>query len=44
MAALRAGGWDGKLVAVRVNGASTPWAYQDVIAVVGGRARARSTR
>ena len=38
-----AGGWDGKLVAVRVNGASTPWAYQDVIAVRKAR-RARSTR
>jgi citrate lyase subunit beta / citryl-CoA lyase len=34
--ALRAGGWDGKLVAVRINGAATPWAYQDVIAVVEG--------
>ena len=32
-----AGGWDGKLVAVRVNGASTPWAYRDVIAVTEGR-------
>jgi citrate lyase subunit beta/citryl-CoA lyase len=36
VAALRAGGWDGKLVAVRVNGVTTPWAYQDVIAVVEG--------
>ncbi len=34
--ALRAGGWDGKLVAVRVNGATTPWAYRDVIAIVEG--------
>ncbi len=34
--ALGAGGWAGKLVAVRVNGATTPWAYQDVIAVVTG--------
>ena len=34
--ALNAGGWDGKLVAVRVNDASTPWAYQDVIAVLTG--------
>jgi citrate lyase subunit beta / citryl-CoA lyase len=34
--ALKAGGWDGKLVAVRVNGVTTPWAYQDVIAVVEG--------
>ena len=33
VAALRAGGWDGKLVAVRVNDVMTPWAYQDVIAV-----------
>jgi citrate lyase subunit beta / citryl-CoA lyase len=36
VAALQAGGWDGKLVAVRVNDATTPWAYQDVIAVVTG--------
>ena len=36
VAALRAGGWGGKLVAVRVNGATTPWAYQDVIAVLTG--------
>src|SRR5580693_6426720 len=34
--ALRAGGWAGKLVAVRVNGVTTPWAYQDVIAVPEG--------
>ena len=34
--ALRDGGWDGKLVAVRVNGVTTPWAYQDVIAVLEG--------
>jgi citrate lyase subunit beta / citryl-CoA lyase len=34
--ALRAGGFGRKLVAVRVNGATTPWAYQDVIAVVEG--------
>ena len=32
----KAGGRGGKLVAVRVNGATTPWAYQDVIAVVEG--------
>src|SRR6202044_410319 len=38
VAALRAGGWGEKLVAVRVNDASTPWAYQDVIAVVEGAA------
>ena len=36
VAALRGGGWDGKLVAVRVNDATTPWAYQDVIAVTEG--------
>ena len=36
VAALTAGGWDGKLVAVRVNDVSTPWAYQDVIAVLTG--------
>ena len=36
VAALRAGGWDGKLVAVRVNDAATPWAYRDVIAVTEG--------
>ena len=35
-AALRAGGWDSRLVAVRVNGATTPWAYRDVIAIVEG--------
>src|ERR1700728_3590697 len=36
VAALRAGGWDVKLVAVRVNGVTTPWAYRDVIAVAEG--------
>jgi citrate lyase subunit beta/citryl-CoA lyase len=36
VAALRAGGWDGKLVAVRVNDVTTPWAYQDVIALLEG--------
>lgn len=36
VAALKEGGWDGKLVAVRVNGVTTPWAYQDVIAVLEG--------
>jgi citrate lyase subunit beta / citryl-CoA lyase len=40
VAALRAGGWGGRLVAVRVNDATTPWAYQDVIAVVTGAAGA----
>ena len=34
--ALQAGGFGDKLVAVRVNGATTPWAYRDVIAVVEG--------
>jgi citrate lyase subunit beta/citryl-CoA lyase len=32
-AALEAGGWDGKIRAVRVNGATTRWAYRDVIEV-----------
>ena len=36
IAALRSGGWDGKLIAVRVNDVTTPWAYQDVIAVLEG--------
>ena len=35
-AALAEGGWDGKVMAVRVNDAGTAWAYQDVIAVVEG--------
>ena len=34
--ALREGGWGGRLVAVRVNGVMSPWAYKDVIAVVEG--------
>ena len=29
--ALREGGWQGRLVAVRVNGVTTPWAYRDVM-------------
>src|SRR5579859_7614012 len=29
------GGWGGRLVAVRVNDASTAWAHRDVLAVVG---------
>ena len=41
--ALRDGGWDGKLLAVRVNGVTTPWAYRDVIAVVEGAPGAVST-
>jgi citrate lyase subunit beta/citryl-CoA lyase len=36
VAALAAGGWDGRLVAVRINGARSPWAYRDVIAIVEG--------
>jgi citrate lyase subunit beta / citryl-CoA lyase len=36
IAALKSGGWDGKLVAVRVNDVTTPWAYQDVISVTEG--------
>jgi citrate lyase subunit beta/citryl-CoA lyase len=32
-AALEAGGWGGKVCAVRVNGATTRWAYRDVIDV-----------
>ena len=32
--ALRAGDWTGKVRAVRINGATTPWAYRDVIEVV----------
>jgi len=36
VAALLAGGWGEKLVAVRVNDVTTPWAYQDVIAVTEG--------
>jgi len=34
VAALCAGGWDGKVRAVRVNDVTTGWAYRDVIAVV----------
>jgi citrate lyase subunit beta/citryl-CoA lyase len=36
VAALKAGGWSGRLIAVRINGAITPWAYKDIIAVVEG--------
>lgn len=36
VAALTEGGWDGKVMAVRVNDAGTGWAYQDVITVVEG--------
>lgn len=34
--ALQDGGFGGKLVAVRVNDATTPWAYQDVAGVLTG--------
>jgi citrate lyase subunit beta / citryl-CoA lyase len=34
--ALKDGGFGGKLVAVRVNDATTPWAYQDVVEVLSG--------
>jgi citrate lyase subunit beta / citryl-CoA lyase len=34
IAALTAGGWEGKVRAVRINDASTAWAYRDVIDVV----------
>src|SRR5713226_2909485 len=33
IAALRSGDWTGKVRAVRINGATTPWAYRDVIEV-----------
>ena len=36
VAALTEGGWDGKLLAVRVNDAATGWAYRDVAEVVEG--------
>jgi citrate lyase subunit beta/citryl-CoA lyase len=39
IAALNTGGWDGKLVAVRVNDAATRWAYRDVIEVVAAAGR-----
>ncbi|WP_028648885.1 CoA ester lyase [Nocardiopsis sp. CNT312] len=34
--ALNEGGWGGRVRSVRVNDASTPWAYRDVISVVEG--------
>ena len=34
--ALGEGGWDGKVRTVRVNDWTTPWTYQDVVAVVEG--------
>src|SRR6266576_2845079 len=39
IAALNAGGWGGKLVAVRVNDATTRWAYRDVTEVVAAAGR-----
>ena len=39
IAALTAGGWRGKLVAVRVNDAATRWAYRDVVEVVAAAGR-----
>ncbi len=39
VAALNSGGWAGKDVAVRVNDATTRWAYRDVAEVVGGAGR-----
>ncbi|HWG00879.1 MAG TPA: CoA ester lyase [Trebonia sp.] len=36
IATLASGGFGERLVAVRVNDATTPWAYQDVVAVVAG--------
>ncbi len=36
VAALRAGGWHGKTIAVRVNGWATHWTYRDVAEVVAG--------
>jgi citrate lyase subunit beta/citryl-CoA lyase len=35
-AALTEGGWDGRVMAVRVNDTGTGWAYRDVITVVEG--------
>src|SRR5207249_2395620 len=36
VAALADGGWDGKVIAVRVKDAATGWAYRDVVEVVEG--------
>ena len=35
--ALSSGSWQASLVGVRINDASTPWAFEDVLAVVGPR-------
>jgi citrate lyase subunit beta / citryl-CoA lyase len=40
VAALREGGWGKRIVAVRVNDATSRWAYRDVIAVVEGAGEA----
>jgi citrate lyase subunit beta / citryl-CoA lyase len=34
--ALREGDWSGKTVTVRINDATTPWAYEDLLAVLRG--------
>jgi len=34
IAAVTAGGWQGKLLALRINDATTRWAYRDVVEVV----------
>ena len=39
VAALNGGGWGGKLMAVRVNDATTRWAYRDVAEVVTAAGR-----
>ena len=39
VAALTSGAWRAGIHAVRVNDATTPWAYQDVVALVEGPAR-----
>jgi citrate lyase subunit beta / citryl-CoA lyase len=36
VAALNEGGWEGRTRVVRINDATTPWAYRDVIEVVEG--------
>ena len=39
IAAVTAGGWQGKLLALRVNDATTRWAYRDVVDVVAAAGR-----
>ncbi|MDF2442983.1 MAG: citrate lyase subunit beta / citryl-CoA lyase [Subtercola sp.] len=36
VSALKEGDWQGKTVVVRINDAETPWAYEDLLAVVQG--------